>query len=117
MTYIFLVLLSVAMFSTGQVLFKIAAMSLKGKIGSVEWICSFANFHMIVALGIYGVGTLLWVYLLSLSNLSKLYPFVSLSFVVVPILSYLIFKETVSVTYLVGVTLILIGVGITSYTN
>lgn len=63
-----------------------------------------------LALFIYGIATLLWISLLRYVPLNKAYVFMALSFVLVPIASYYIFSEQITVGYWIGVALIVSGV-------
>lgn len=56
------------------------------------------------------LASLTWMAALKEFELSKAYPFMSLSFVFVLILSYWIFKETISVQRIVGSILIIVGI-------
>ncbi len=60
------------------------------------------------------IASLFWMLAMTKFNLSFAYPFMSLSFVVVLILSVLIFKEPFTVYKVVGLSFILIGIVITS---
>ena len=62
------------------------------------------------AMFIYGVATLLWISLLRYVPLNKAYVFMALSFVLVPIASYFVFREHITVGYWIGVALIVSGV-------
>ena len=60
------------------------------------------------------LASLAWMAALKEFELSKAYPFMSLSFVCVLILSYLLFKETVSTQKIIGSILIIVGIIIVS---
>lgn len=60
------------------------------------------------------VASLAWMAALKEFELSKAYPFMSLSFVFVLIISYWLFKETVSTEKIIGSILIILGVIILS---
>jgi len=92
--------------ASGQLLFKKAGM----EIQAVGW----ASWRVLTVVGaalfIYGVATLLWISLLRYVPLNKAYVFMALSFVLVPIASFFIFREQVTVGYWAGVALIVAGV-------
>lgn len=100
-------LLCVAMISAGQVLFKSAAGSLRmaGTLFDVGTLVT-----IVLALAIYGAATLLWVYLLQNAPLSRLYPYMALSFVLVAIASATIFGEPIVLAQIAGLTLIVAGI-------
>lgn len=60
------------------------------------------------------IASLFWMLAMTKFNLSFAYPFMSLSFVIVLILSVLIFKESFTVYKVVGLSFILAGIVITS---
>lgn len=102
-----LILTSVAMICVGQILFKLVGQKLAsgGAILSAPVLGTMA-----VAVVIYGAATLLWVYVLKTVPLTKAYPFMALSFVVVPALSVAMLSERVTPQYAIGSALIVAGV-------
>jgi drug/metabolite transporter (DMT)-like permease len=62
------------------------------------------------ALALYGAATLLWVYLLQQIPLSRAYPFVALTFAIVPIGAAVLFGDKLTPRFLVGTAFILVGV-------
>lgn len=61
-------------------------------------------------LALYGVSALLWFVILFREELSFALPLVSLTYETVAILSWLFFKETLSLTRVFGIALIICGV-------
>lgn len=59
---------------------------------------------------IYGLGTVFWLAALSRVDLSYAYPFASLSYVAMLIISYFIFGESISLLRIAGTAVIIIGV-------
>lgn len=59
---------------------------------------------------LYGLGTVLWLGVLSRVELSQAYPFVGLSFVLAAVLGYFVFADAVSATRVAGIALIVAGV-------
>jgi drug/metabolite transporter (DMT)-like permease len=64
---------------------------------------------VLLGLGLYGVGTVLWLFALREADLSLVYPFVSISFVMVALSGILLLGEPVSLTRLAGLGLIIAG--------
>jgi drug/metabolite transporter (DMT)-like permease len=94
----------------GQLLFKVAAMRGTGASAPSERIVSFLfNGYFAVALILYAALTVLWVWILSFTPLSRAYPFVALAFAITPALGALVFGEPASVRLVVGIGLILCG--------
>ena len=110
MQYLLLILTPVFI-SIGQVLFKISA----GKIDDLKhpWMILFDKFF-ILALIFYGVSTIMYVFALKYVPLNKGYMFMSLAFILVPILSYCFLCEPVNLQYIMGILLIIAGVLLTS---
>ena len=91
-------------------LFKQAALSLPA-IDRVGALVAIARNPWIWAAGaLYGVAVVLWVAILQKLPLSIAYPFVALSFVVVPLAAALFFHESLSLKTLSGAVLILAGI-------
>lgn len=95
--------------ATGQIFFKMAAQNAP-PINNFNAIFSLAlNPWFIGALLLYAVSTILWVSVLQQVNLSLAYPFVALGFVVIPLVSFFLFKEPLNWQYALGVVLLLIS--------
>ncbi|MBI2661085.1 EamA family transporter [Candidatus Woesearchaeota archaeon] len=69
-----------------------------------------ANYHLFGGVGLYGVGTVLFLPALKGGELSVLYPFVSLSYVWVSILSVRFLGEEMNRYKWLGIALIITGV-------
>lgn len=69
-------------------------------------------FSPIVFLGLvtYGISALIWLFVLQKFPLSVAYPALSLTYVVIVIASFYIFKEPLTSTKVLGTLLILFGV-------
>ncbi|MCK4816916.1 EamA family transporter, partial [bacterium] len=70
--------------------------------------------YIISGLFIYGLATLLWLYLLSCYNLSYIYPMLSLSIVLISVVSFLFLGEEIPGTRWVGMFVICLGVYLVS---
>lgn len=101
-----LALFCVLLIAVGQLLFKLV-----GKV-SVETQVTGLRTMAIggCALFLYGVATILWIYLLRSAELSKAYPWMALSYVLVAGGSVVFFRESISWTYAAGLLLIIAGV-------
>ena len=99
--------LMVTVVSLGQVLFKLAANSMQP--GAPFWM-GFLNPAAFTAMFLYGACALLWINLLRGVELSTSYPVLSLSFVLVPVFSWLAFNESVSWLNVAGYGLIAMGI-------
>ncbi len=65
---------------------------------------------VIGGLALYGFGAVLWLMVLSKAPLSMAYPLVSLGFIFVALLSWSVLGETLPLTRILGIGLILAGV-------
>lgn len=71
---------------------------------------ALANPYIIAGFTLYGIGALSWLLVLSRTELSVAYPFVSLGLVVTMLLGVLVLQESVTVMRLMGASFILLGV-------
>lgn len=95
--------------SIGQILFKKAASVVNPGQGVLN---IFLNGWLIVAVILYGLTTLLWVYILRGVPLTIAYPFMGLAFIFVPAISAFFLNEPLKWQSIVGGGFILIGVAI-----
>lgn len=94
--------------AAAQILMKFGA----GVFSTANLLAILTNVSLFTGYCLYGVSTVLLVLALRDSELSILYPIVSLSYVWVTILSVLIFQETLNVFKVLGVSTIVIGVAV-----
>ena len=109
-----LILLSVFLGVLGQLVLKagvgrMGALSLGGGVHRVAWRV-FTNPVIWAGLATYGLGTFFWLIALSRVELGYAYPFLSLSYVLVMVASWIFFKERASLPRLLGVAIICFGV-------
>jgi uncharacterized membrane protein len=57
----------------------------------------------------YGLSTIFWLIALSKKDLSFVYPFISLTYVLVLVLSSLVLKEDIGINKLAGTLIIMFG--------
>ncbi|MCC3304135.1 EamA family transporter [Sneathiella sp. HT1-7] len=104
-----LILIMPFIISGGQVLFKIASRDVAA-FDHNSLVRLSMNGYFIVALILYGIATLLWVYILKHFPLSKAYLFMGLSFILVPVMSYIFLKEPLSLRFMAGAFCIVFGI-------
>ncbi|SKA21651.1 EamA-like transporter family protein [Enhydrobacter aerosaccus] len=104
-----------SMLAVGQLLFKKSGLAMRGLPFShgLMTLAQLPAFY--AALCLYGLSTILWVWLLSRITLMQAYPWVSAGVVIVPLLSGLIFGEKVNPAYWAGAALIIAGIAVTQY--
>ena len=97
-------LLTGAAFSAaiGQLLFRVGA---KDSQTFIE----FINVPIILGLGFYAVGTVIWIYALSQQKLVDVYAFTALTFVLVYLGGVWLLKEPIDASTLTGVLFVLLG--------
>jgi len=91
----------------GQLLFKRVSIEIQA-VGS--WLDPKVIAYAGIAFAVYAAATLLWIHALRFAELSRVYPLMALSFVIVPLASALLFGDRLSVGYFAGVALICAGV-------
>src|SRR5215469_15339131 len=69
----------------------------------------------ITGLGIYGAGTLLWIYAVSQKNISFLYPLTALTYVIVALGGKFIFGEAIPAGRWLGIAVVMIGVALLQF--
>lgn len=102
-----MVLMCVVLISVGQVLFKYAALDSNKQQSLIGLLF---NKYLVIAGFVYVVATLLWVWQLKFVPLNRAYPVFAAAFIIVPAFSWLLFRERVSLAYVVGVAFIIFGV-------
>ncbi|HEX2923120.1 MAG TPA: EamA family transporter [Chloroflexota bacterium] len=110
-----LILFSVFLGVAGQLLLKAGVAMIgplilqgDGAFGPVLRIAG--NRRIWGGLFLYGVSMLLWLVAISRVELGYAYPFISLSYVLILVASWALFKEKISLLRLVGVAAICLGV-------
>ncbi|MHC0038511.1 EamA family transporter [Pseudoneobacillus sp. C159] len=107
----FLILLNTLVLVSGQFLWKFGLMQKPdGFKGLSElWPIFFSPF-IFSGIVIYGLATVLWLFILTRVPLSIAYPIQSLAYVFAVFGAYFIFQESLSVLKVTGVLFIMIGV-------
>lgn len=108
------VLLSLLFISSGQMLFKYVSILLnkKDEVGIITVIV-----YGLLSFFISGMGTVVWMYVLRFIELNKIYPYMALTFIFVPIMSYFFYSEKLSMQYFLGLIFIVVGIYIITKGN
>ena len=114
-----LVLIAVVAMTAAQLLLKKGVLAVGGTpqtLGDLGLFLSKActNPYIISALFLGLITASAWIAALSKAELSHIYPFMALSFVLVALFSLLIFKEDVTVLRWMGIVVICVGVFLVS---
>jgi drug/metabolite transporter (DMT)-like permease len=118
-TTIVYILISVTGGALGQVLLKKGMVSMgpltisAGHVLDLIWRIA-TNPYVVIGLGIYVCGTLFWLVALSRISLSFAYGFASLSYGLMLLASWLLFREDISLLRVIGTAVIVVGVLIIS---
>jgi len=110
MRLIILAILQSVLLCSGQVFLKFALQ----KMGEFAWKWSFfvaqlTNWWWLACGAAYGVGAVLWLYILKHYPFSMAYPLISMSYVFGMIAAVLVFHESVPAIRWIGVLLIMAG--------
>lgn len=100
-------LIFVASLSAGQVLFKLAASHLARNV--LPYALLFDPIFYL-ALVLYGGATVLWIWILTRLPLSIAYPWVASTMIIVPLLAFWVFGESLSTRFWLGSVLIVAGI-------
>ncbi|HOX35084.1 MAG TPA: EamA family transporter [Methanoregulaceae archaeon] len=110
MNVLVIILAGIICASLGQVFWKMG-MNAVGAIDSISLPTILSMFSaplVILGLCMYGLSTVFWLIALSRKDLSYVYPFIALTFIIVLLLSKFLLHETVGMARIIG-TLIIIG--------
>jgi uncharacterized membrane protein len=111
MNVIIIILSGILCASLGQVFWKLG-MNAVGAIDnfSISGIVSmFLNPLVFLGLLMYGLSTIFWLIALSQKDLSYVYPFIALTFIIVLLLSKFLLHENVGIYRIVGTLIIIAG--------
>lgn len=113
---IFVIIFSVFFSSSSQLLLKkgAAQISIPSQIDLINLTKLFSelifNFYLVSGILFQVVALLSWVYVLKKVDVSFAYPFISLGFVFVMLMGYLIFNESLTPMKVIGTLIIILGV-------
>ena len=111
MSVIVIIIIGVIFAAIGQVSWKLG-MNQVGQLATLDLTTlSTVLLNPFVLLGfvMYGLSTIFWLIALSKKDLSFVYPFISLTYVLVLVLSSLVLKEDIGINKLAGTLIIMFG--------
>lgn len=94
--------------ASGQVLFKLTSAS-AGELSIRNVFALLLNPVLLAALVLYGLGTIIWIYVLKAVPLTIAYSFMGLTFCFVPLLAQVFLGEALTIRYVVGAVFIVAG--------
>ncbi len=101
------ILIGIVFASFGQLFFKMGANS-AGEV-SFSNLLQLLNVYIIVGLFFYAIGSIFWIIALSKADLSFVYPFIALTFIIVYAFSILMLKEPFHASRMIGTAIIILG--------
>jgi multidrug transporter EmrE-like cation transporter len=98
------------MLASGQLLFKRLGLAMRGQplLDGFWLIARMPSLYL--ALALYGLSTVLWIWILSRVSLARAYPWVAVGVVIVPLIGRYYFGEQLHPLFWVGVALIFAGI-------
>ena len=106
-----IILVGVTFAAIGQIFWKLG-MNQIGQLTIPNLTALFTimlNPFVLLGFILYGLGTIFWLIALSKKDLSFVYPFISLTYIIVLVLSSLVLKESIGVNKLIGTLIIVAG--------
>jgi drug/metabolite transporter (DMT)-like permease len=103
------------MLALGQLLFKRIGLSIHGAPVVSGLLSILLQPVLYAALALYGLATVLWIWILSRVPLTQAYPWVAVTVVIVVLLGWWIYHERPSPIFWLGLALVAIGVVLTQY--
>lgn len=74
------------------------------------------NPNVLLGLGLYGLGTVLWLFVLARLDVSMAYPFVGLAIVLTMLMGFFVLGEAMTLARVFGTLLVVIGISMISST-
>jgi drug/metabolite transporter (DMT)-like permease len=105
-----MLLLVVVLMAAGQILIKLAARDFEGASLASAITKGVTSVPLVIGILVYGFTAILWVLVLRDNDLSRAYPFLALTLILVPLAGVIFFGETISLSLLTGGALIVAGV-------
>jgi multidrug transporter EmrE-like cation transporter len=111
-----LIMASVTLSALAQVSFKFGMSNSRSRLAPsdlspfVTMLMTLLTPGVLGGLVLYGIGTLLWLQVLSRTELSQAYPFVGIGFIITALLGVLVFGEAMTTMRALGITLVILGI-------
>ncbi len=116
MNAIAIIIIGVIFAAIGQISWKLG-MNQAGQLTAFNFTALstvLLNPYILLGFVLYGLGTIFWLIALSKKDLSFVYPFISLTYILVLVLSSLVLKESIGLNKIAGTMAIIIGLIIIS---
>jgi len=111
MNTIIIIIIGVIFASFGQILLKFGIMGAEKihEFNLLQISTLFVNVHVVLGLMSYALSSIFWLIALSREDLSFVYPFISLTFIIILFSSFFIFQEKIGFSRILGTSIIIIG--------
>ncbi|WP_449537827.1 EamA family transporter [Ferdinandcohnia sp. Marseille-Q9671] len=110
-TNFFLILINTIILVSGQFMWKFGLQNKQVEFDSIISIIKlFLTPFIIGGLSLYGLATVLWLFILTKVPLSVAYPIQSIAYILAIVGAYFIFNEPITIWKVVGCLFIMIGV-------
>lgn len=114
MVLIFWIIACIILAVLGQIFMKLGTKDVNGitirKLLSKEIFSIIFNRYIFFGMFFYAVGWLLWLIVLSRAEVSYAYPFLSISYAIIAVVSWIFLGETMTLIKALGIILIMVGV-------
>ena len=97
----------------GQFLFKRSGLALRGRplVDGVRTLATLPSFYLAITL--YGIATVMWIFVLSRVTLTQAYPWIAAGTVAVPLIGWFFFDERVTPVFWLGLAIMMVGLLLT----
>lgn len=113
-----LILANTLMLVSGQFLWKFGLQSKSNVFESFYSVIKlFLSPYVLSGLFLYGLATVLWLFILTRVPLSVAYPIQSIAYILAAVGAYFVFGESITVYKIIGCTFIMIGVAFIGLTS
>ena len=109
-TILLFIILSVSINSVAQIVWKKGSARLPKKVTLKSIIKLLFTPKVITGLALYAGSALLWIMVLSNTEVSYAFPFISLGYVMTAVMSYLLLNEKLPKQRVIGIGIIITGV-------
>lgn len=108
---VFLLGLCIVLSSAAQVLFKFAQDGSKIHGSIVLQVFQIVkNPFLVSGLLLYTISAFLWLRVVRVNEVSRVYPFMSVGYILVLVAGFLFFGEALSMTKIIGISIVVVGI-------
>ena len=112
-TRFIIIFIPIFLSAIAQIILKMGLGNLNTQNGAINFLVkALTSPGVIFGLGLYGLGAMLWLIVLSKEDVSFAFPLVSFAYVIAIVLSAVILKENVTLPRIIGSIIIMTGIAI-----